>query len=179
MSSIGRTLAAGVVALTLAAAAGASGAVDDFTIRGDVRIGPYRVWKQGSLHAAIGVFGRPTAMRRGGNPYFQGLCHVSWRSLGLSMRFYVLRRRNPCAPQHGCFFSALMTGKQWRTGRGLRIGDPSRRLYALYSGVRAHSYWRWLVTVPSPGAGSYPGLAAKLRKGVVVAFAVRAYTCGI
>ena len=72
------------------------------------------------------------------------------------------RHDNPCLRQYGYFGNATMVGSHWVTARGLRLGDPSRRLHVLYSPRRFTGSWAWLVTRYSRiGVGGYyPGLAA-------------------
>lgn len=68
-----------------------------------------------------------------------------------------------------------MVGSHWMTARGLRLGDPSRKLYALYAPRRFTGSWAWLLTRWSPyGDGAYyPGLGAKINRGWVTAFRIR------
>ena len=67
-----------------------------------------------------------------------------------------------------------MTGKRWVTAKGLRIGQPIRRMHALYSPRRFRGYWIWLVTryTPIGTGGYYAGLEAKGLNGWIVAFRV-------
>jgi hypothetical protein len=140
-------------------------------IRGDVQIGHFRVQRDGTLDGAIRAFGPPTSLRR--SPY-QG-CAARWADLGLRINFYNLGGQNPCQRQYGYFSDATMVGRQWQTAKGLRIGDPSRKLYATYTPRRFTGAWAWLVTryLPYAGGFHYPGLAAKIQRGWVVAFRVR------
>jgi hypothetical protein len=144
-------------------------------IRGDVQIGRFLVKKNGTLDGAIRAIGPPTSLRRG--RYAD--CTARWRSIGLRIVFYNLGGRNPCIRQYGYFSNATMVGRQWVTARGLRLGDPSRRLYVLYSPRRFTGSWAWLLTRWSPyGDGAYyPGLAAKIHRGWVTAFRIR-YAAG-
>jgi hypothetical protein len=98
-------------------------------IRGDIQIGRFRVQRDGTLDGAIRAFGPPTSLRRGR----YGDCTVRWRAIGLRIGFYNLGGQNPCRRQYGYFGVATMVGHHWVTARGLRLSDPSRKLYVLYS----------------------------------------------
>jgi hypothetical protein len=91
------------------------------------------------------------------------------------VNFYNLGGQDPCARQYGYFSEATMVGRHWVTAKGLRLGDPARRLYVLYSSRRFTGSWAWLVTRYSRigDGGYYPGLAAKIHHGWVTAFRVR------
>jgi hypothetical protein len=140
-------------------------------VRGDVQIGRYLIQRDGTLDGAIRAFGRPTSLSRG---RYQD-CIAVWRSIGLRIGFYNLGGRNPCMRQYGYFSNATMLGRHWVTARGLRVGDPSRKLYVTYSPRRFTGSWAWLLTRWSPyGDGAYyPGLAAKIQRGWVTALRIR------
>ena len=139
-------------------------------IRGDVQIGRFLVHRDGTLDGAIRAFGKPTSLRRG---RYQD-CVARWRPIGLRIAFYNLGGRNPCLRQYGYFSNATMVGRHWVTARGLRLGDPARRLHVLYSPRRFTGSWAWLLTRTYPAYNSsYPGLTAKIHRGWVTAFRVR------
>jgi hypothetical protein len=140
-------------------------------IRGDVQIGRFRVQRDGTLDGATRAFGRPTSLRPG---RYQN-CAARWAELGLRINFYNLGGHDPCLRQYGYFSDATMVGRQWQTVKGLRIGDPSRKLFALYRPQGFSGAWVWLVKrhVPWGGGIDYPGLAAKIQRGWVVAFRIR------
>jgi hypothetical protein len=163
----------GVVAAAITPSSSAQ--ITSFVIQGDYKIGGYAVKANGTLDGALKAFGEPTSIRRGayrGRPSVT--CVVRWRSLGLRIQFYNLGGQDPCKPQYGYFGHALITGKEWRTSKGLRIGEPSHRLYALYSPRRFTGPWAWLVSryTPIGIGGYYPGLEAKRLDGWVVAFRI-------
>jgi hypothetical protein len=160
----------GAVALWLPASS--VGQPSSFVIQGDYKIGGYPVKQDGTLFGAIQEFGEPTRTRRQ-----RIVCLVSWRSLGLTIAFYNLGGRNPCAPQYGYFSSATMTGRQWRTSSALRIGVPQRYIFRYFARAKPSprtSQWWWLVarrTIYGAG-GVYGGLEAKVVNGWVSAFRV-------
>lgn len=175
-------IAVGVVtAMTALSLAPGSGAQpNSFVIQGDYKLGDYAVKTNGTLDGAIRAFGEPTSIKRGryrGRPTNE--CVVRWTDIGLRIHFYNLGGQDACARQYGYFGQALITGKQWRTSKGLRIGEPSRRLYALYAPRRFTGPWAWLVTrYTRIGVnGHYAGLEGKILNGWVVAFRVR-YAAG-
>jgi hypothetical protein len=140
------------------------------TVRGDVQIGRYLVKRNGTLDGAIRAFGTPTSLRRGR----YGECSARWQPIGLQIVFYNLGGRNPCQRQYGYFSTATMVGRHWVTARGLRLGDPARKLHVLYSPHRFTGSWAWLLSRHYlPYHGPYPGLAAKIHHGWVTAFRLR------
>jgi hypothetical protein len=139
-------------------------------IRGDVQIGRFLVKRNGTLDGAIRAFGQPTTLRRGR----YGDCTARWRDIGLRISFYNLGGRNPCLRQYGYFSNATMVGRRWVTARGLRLGDPARKLHIMYSPRRFTGSWAWLLARRYPAYNSaYPGLAAKIHHGWVTAFRIR------
>ena len=168
---------AAVIALLLVGGAGSAPSPQPTSIlvRGDVQIGRFRVQRDGTLDGAIRAFGKPTSLRRG--RYLD--CEARWRSIGLRIGFYNLGGQNPCLRQYGYFSNATMVGRHWVTARGLRVGDPSRKLFVLYPPRRFSGSWAWLLTRWSPyGDGAYyPGLAAKIQRGWVTALRIR-YAAG-
>jgi hypothetical protein len=140
-------------------------------LRGDVQIGRFLVKRDGTLDGAMRAFGAPSSLRRG---RYQ-TCEARWAELGLRISFYNLGGHDPCERQYGYFSTATMVGRQWQTVRGLRIGDPARKLYSIYAPRRFTGPWAWLITrhLPYAGGFNYPGLSAKIQRGWVVAFKVR------
>lgn len=169
----GTIVGAVAVALTPASA----GQPSSFVIQGDYKIGGYAVKQDGTLFGAIEEFGEPTSLRRGGGR-LRGwnACVARWRELGLRIVFYNLGGEDSCRPQHGYFRDALITGRQWRTSKGLRIRQPRRYLFRYYAGARPSVSGLWWTLVPRKwpygGGGTYAGLAAKVVDGWVVAFQV-------
>lgn len=157
------------VVLLLAVTPGAA-ATASFVVRGDTQIGRYLVQRDGTLGGAVRAFGRPSSLQRS-----RESCAARWRAIGLQIAFYNLGGFNPCSRRYGRFSTATMVGRRWATAKGLRIGDPSRRLRALYGPRRFTGPWAWLVTRTSPFGDRlrYAGLAAKIHRGEVTAFRVR------
>jgi hypothetical protein len=83
---------------------------------------------------AIRAFGKPTSCRLLGSPLD---AWAIWRALGIRLRLSSLGApppgKNGCtAPRFIYIDSAYVTGRQWQTARGLRVGLPAevvRRLY--------------------------------------------------
>jgi hypothetical protein len=176
------TVAACAVAALEGLPASAGAQTRSFVVRGDTRIGAYRVQADGTLGGAIEAFGEPTGIRRRGLS-----CTAVWQPYGLTIRFYNLGGENPCSPRFGYFNKAVMRSTRWRTASGLRIGAPARSITRLHPRATWHlgtrGFWPsgwWLVTRYSIyGEGSYfPGLLAELGNGRVVGFHVTAYKGG-
>ena len=160
-----------VIALALAPLADAGDRTR--VILGDSRLGSYRVKVDGSLAGAVAAFGEPSRIRRGSR--YREFCYVSWRQLGPRIIFYNLGLANPCQPQSGRFYEATITSRaDWRTSKGLRIGDAVRGLRRLYPRARRQGNWWSLVVRRSPYGDNalYAGLAAKAIRGRVVALVV-------
>jgi hypothetical protein len=168
-------LSRSLVALGLAIVAGAGTAAAVRTmVVSPSRIGAYAPRSNPSFRAARAVFGAPSTVIATGP---SGNCVTTWPGIGLTMRFYTLGiTKDRCAS----FASAEMTGRAWRTPRGLANGDSLARLKRLYPNARLHSgpafagrhAW-WLVTrTYRVGPFPYPGLYARVRSGQVVALGV-------
>lgn len=137
-------------------------------------IGGYAVKRDGTLGGASRQFGPPSRVRRDTASGWNG-CVLSWRSLGLRIYFYNLGGADPCDGQTGRFRDALVTGKQWRTANGLRIGQPARLIKRYHPRARKlDGAWWALVTRSWPygEGGTYAGLAAKVNRGSVSAFSI-------
>jgi len=167
-----------LAAVLLVAAAPLAGAQGTVTIAADERIGTFRVKSDGTLGGAIRAFGTPSALRKTRDV----TCTASWRPLSLTIFFYNLGGGNPCTRRFGLFGRAIARGAEWRTTKGLRVGERVARLRALYPQARFHrgtrGFWPagwWLVSRASRFGlgGSYPGLLAETRAGRVVGFQVR------
>lgn len=170
-----RFLRLGLLVSALALASAPLALARSWVIQADTAIGGYLVKKDGTLFGALRQFGEPTRMRRDKVSGWNG-CDVTWRQLGLKIYFYNLGGRGPCKPQFGYFRDALITGKNWRTASGLRIGDPMRSIWRYHPKAKPPLKGSWwsLVMRPWPygDGGTYAGLAAKVNNGKVSAFSV-------
>jgi hypothetical protein len=122
-----------------------------------------------SIRWARAAFGRPTTRQR-----TQDYCRVSWRTPGLTIILNRVGQSNPCAA--GQPVGAVVKGTQWRTSKGLRIGQPLRLLRAKYphAGARPDGWWL-LVVKPTSVFGRtrpQPTLMAQVRHGRIRAFVI-------
>jgi hypothetical protein len=177
--------AAGVV--VPCAVAGASSVI---RIRVDSQsIGPWQTGTTPTFAAAVAAFGRETTCTRlGALPSF---ATVEWRRLGLRMVFgsYGPGGARPCRARRAVFLdNARAYGKQWETGRGLKVGDPIGKLHRLYPQARLRTYARgvapvrgwWLVVRTSrlPDYHRIPALLAQTQAGRVTELVVNVHAEG-
>lgn len=124
-------------------------------------------------------FGAPTRLAKTGTVS----CEGRWTEHRITISFYNLGGQDSCKPQYGNFGSAVMTGQQWRTAKGLRIGDTSYKMQSLYRPRHYRSQWATLLSeirrfdCSLPRGCLYRKLEAKIMDGRVVAFRVN-YTAG-
>jgi hypothetical protein len=146
-------------------------------IQGDRVVGGVRILSQRS--ALERRFGAPDSVRR--RSVYE--CTLVWRRLGLTASLLDLAQEAPC--RVGVFVRATVTGRSWRTAKGLRVGSTVARLRRLYAGARLHtgyapwSGW-WLVTrraCAEVGGSPYPGLLARMRAGRVSALVAAVAAC--
>jgi hypothetical protein len=88
------------------------------------KVGLYNVELDGSAQGAINVHGQPRRRKPDGDA-----CVMRWRG-GLEIDFYNLGGQDPCI--YGRFCWAHITGAEWATSKGLRVGDRTRRMFKLY-----------------------------------------------
>jgi hypothetical protein len=90
------------------------------------------------------------------------------------MDFMNLGGLNPCSDSGGFVHTAKVTGRDWRTTKGLRIGDTKGALRRAYKNARLVRGRWWLVTaVTTIGASRrYPVLAATVTGGRVTSFSL-------
>ena len=156
-------------------ASGASAQPASYVIQADNKIGGFAVKRDGTLGGAIDKFGTPTRYRRDRTGW--NGCIVNWSGLGLEIFFYNLGGRNSCSPAYGYFRDAILTGRQWRTASGLRIGHSAQLISRYHPRAKrdplARNWW-WLVTREWPpyAEGTYGALRAKVLRGRVSAFQV-------
>jgi hypothetical protein len=148
------------------------------------RIASFEAANDPTLAGAIRALGVPSSCGR--VPGFRSFASVSWRQLRLRMVFGTygpVPARGPCAAAGRIVLdSAFATGRRWRTGRGLRVGDSVAKLRRLYPhayrkrfvrGIRPVDGW-WLVVRLSrvPDRHFVPTLLATSRGGRVTGLVV-------
>lgn len=171
-----RVLIATVVAACLVPAA-ADARPPSFVIRTSqgavARIGAFHPSRRPTIAAAIRAFGRPTSRRL---TNFNE-CRVEWRRLGLRIDFANLGGPRPgettCSPAVGQAQTFTARGSRFITSAGLRVGDPSSAIPAIYPLAALTSGTWWLVTAISPfgDQGEYPVIRAIIGGGRVRAIA--------
>ncbi len=169
-------IAAGLAALLVCGLAQAYGGQSALVIVRDKSVGGVRVGSK--LARATSAFGRPDTARR----VSRYECRAVWRRIGLTLELVDLSRRDPC--RIGGLLVATATSPQWRTGRGLRVGDRVSRLRAVYPRARhvetgPYGGW-WLITrhtCPTTGSQAYPGLRARTSAQRVSALVVTVAAC--
>jgi hypothetical protein len=101
-----------LILITALVAAALVPAANAHLIRADNWIDDFAVKQDGSLRAAIRALGPP-----GRVVWTSSItCRVSWRRLGIAMRFYNLGGADPCRPRYGRFSHAVARGAGWHTG---------------------------------------------------------------
>jgi hypothetical protein len=153
-------------------------------VRFGARIASFETANDSTLAGAVRALGVPSACRL--VPGLRSFASVSWRRLRLRMVFGTwgaLPPSGPCgASRRVVLDSAFVAGRRWRTGRGLRVGDPVVKLRRLYprayrrryaGGVRPVTGW-WLVVRLSrvPDRHWVPQLLATARNGRVTGLVV-------
>lgn len=157
-----------------------SPSVNDFTLILRGRAGPYKYWRTltagGAFREATAAFGRPTS--RGRDTPESNVCTVRWEAVGVDVGF--AWSPGPCTRanlKRASWAGMRLFGLRWRTGRGLRIGDPAARIKKLYPRARHVSRppqpgeW-WLVTRSRGEFGAEPLLVAEVGAGRVIALRV-------
>ena len=149
----------------------ASAASPPYVVQGDRVVGGLRI-ARGTLAQARQRFGAPSTVRSRASGVE---CNASWNRIGLKLAFLDFSGR---ACQDGVLVTATITSRSaWRTGLGLRVGDPVVRIRRLFPRATLHPAsppWTgyWLVTrrtCAEVGAVPYPGLLARVRGGRVTA----------
>lgn len=180
--------AVGLGFLVWASAAGA-GRGDQIVATATVlRIGvwqvePYR-GHASSYADAISAFGRPDTCVRG-NGAIQGIAR--WGKIGVTLYAATLGYAGPgktaCNdPRDWQVDHVVVSGKNFATTRGLRVGDSVSRLHALYPDSKWHSGWNegvWLISrevrcvigdCSSTPTVTQPRLVARIANGRISSF---------
>jgi hypothetical protein len=133
-----RVLTAAALASTLlvsgaAVALGTSRA--DFTLRLDLRTAPLIAGERiATLADAIRTFGRPA--RLSALPASRHACRAAWPGRGLAIDFSITALVACSATVLGSWSEVIATDPRWHTTAGLRVGDSSAHLHALYPAAR-------------------------------------------
>jgi len=178
-----------IAAATLAMAAATTPTTSSTTLREmdrtfvlGQRAGPYfyrRDRKVGNAYReAVAAFGLPSA--RGKDSPVSNLCTVRWESAGLDVGF--AGPVQTCADRYlhrAGWYGMRLWGQGWKTARGLRIGDPARRITALYPKARYRSQppgpREWVLVADwQRDHGRVPFLIAEVGAGRVTALKVPA-----
>jgi hypothetical protein len=161
-------------ALAVAAAALAGPASAVRTIKAE----PGRYWAVtylGSWHVrahpeyakAVFALGEPSAVTGGGVP-----CTAYWNALGLRILFESFGGAVSCgdAKAQQAVVKGSAGRRAWRTQRGLRVGDPLRRLRRLYPDARRKPGARVIVYQDDPFVGDRSIITALIRHRRVASF---------
>jgi hypothetical protein len=161
-------LVATLGAVGLLASTGAAARGHVFVMQADRVVGGVVLGRTTAPQAAIRFEGEgPRRVTRG-----PGSCVVTWPQIGLTVTFGTLGVNPPDACREGVAFGATVTSRsRWRTVLGLRVGDSTSRLRALYPLSELHlaemsQSGYWLITrrmCAEVGGGTYPGLLARVR----------------
>ncbi len=144
--------------------------------RGVQSLGPWRVRRDPTLGRASERFGAPSSKRR----RYDEACRVAWRPIGLVVLFANFGLGNPCRPEEGLAQRVVIrgsNGEEWRTRRGLRLGQREQAIPRRHrSAVRKSPRSWWIVTgrtligdCPAEGC-RYPVLEARVRDSRVRSF---------
>lgn len=152
-------------------------AQSSFTIRTSngavARIGAFHPSRAATLGAAIGVFGAPTSRRL---TKYSG-CRVDWHNLRLRIEFENFGGHGPglttCSPSVGLAQTFTVRGSRFRTSAGLRVGNSTASIPAIYPDAEFTDGSWWLVTAISPfgDQSEYPVVRATVGGGRVRALA--------
>jgi hypothetical protein len=146
------------------------------------QLGPFRIRRDPTYRGAIRIFGPASRCRLVTGPTF---VEAHWQPLGLTLLLVTYGRmpegETGCTRPDLIHISSIhVTGTQWRTGAGLKIGDSGTRIPRLYPRalfMRRQRAW-WLVPVrercifcaSNQKFHTVARLKAKMRQGRVAAF---------
>jgi hypothetical protein len=156
-----------LLAVLTAALTSTASAAPSFVIKRDNDIGGFVLARNGKISGAIAVYGNPTSRQQFG--YDE--CTVVWAELGVQSTFSH-SYDNPCSLS-GCHLETAITGRQWRTDRGLRVGDSLRRLRKLYPSAKVFVGKRWSLITRPFGGTRVPTLLATVEAKRITSLTVR------
>lgn len=117
----------------------------------------------GRLSTAVAAFGEPPSLA-----VIDNLCVASWPDLGLSVKFFY--SGDPCEASPGTVVEIDLKG-QWKTDKGLKVGDPVADIQRAYPNARVRKDGSWaLVTVNAAELGSLATLAAVVDGDTISGF---------
>ena len=97
-------------------------------------------WSNQTMAKLVERWGTPARVRV---PY-RSECVAVWRSPRVTVHLanwgYVPNAENVCSPRWGLVQALQTAGPNWRTRRGLRVGDPVRTVRRLYPNAVLGSY---------------------------------------
>jgi hypothetical protein len=181
-----RVAVLGAAALVLSAALAPAASAEPFTLeatgstatRGKVTaIGDFKPERDPTLRAALAVFGTPTRIVQTST----ASCRVLYGAIGLRFMFVNLGGGGACDPAFTKVQNVRAFDPRWRTGRGVGIGDPIRRLWRKYPRATRHGRSWWLVKgINNFGTSGnpYPVLRATMKGGRVNSFALSVGAAG-
>lgn len=145
-----------VVAVASAVLVSGASAKPNLVIKGHYDIGGFDLTKDGSLKAALHVFGAPSSRV----PIEATGCLVQWRQYGIAIKFTWLDSPAPCAKTEACHDQTMIRSRHWMTGKGLHVGDPVRKLRKLYPRATRYIPATDWVLLSRPFAGGPPADAS-------------------
>jgi len=161
------TAAALVSTLLVPGAAVALGtSTADFTLRLDLRPAPLIGGKRvATLRDAVRAFGRPARIMP--LPASRHACRASWPERALAIDFSSTARAACSATPLGQWAEVIATDSRWHTKAGLRVGDSSDHLRALYPTARRLDFLRqgplWELETGGPYCDGGPPLSLAAR----------------
>ncbi len=153
-----------LLAVTLATTASAA---PNFVIRRDSDIGGFAIARDGSLKGEIDAFGAPSSRQVFG----YDTCMVAWSKYGIQSEF-AHNFGDPC-DSRGCHSETTISQRQWRTDKGLHVGDPLKRLRQLYPKAKRYIGKNWALIRRPFGGTLVPTLLATIKTCRVSAFVIK------
>lgn len=146
------------------------------------QVGTFRVRRDPTYRGAIRAFGEASGCRLVSGPSF---VEATWRPIGLTMLLVTFGGMPP--GETGCTRPDLIristihvTGTQWYSATGLKVGHSGARVHRLYPRAifrRAeHAWWlvhvrqRCVIGICDHEFETVPRFKAKMRRGRVAAF---------